>query len=322
MTSPHPAPPQPRPYGATDAVAATHGPTDDASSSEPGPPPTPAALTWTPACAPPPDSAPLSLVQRARQVTRAVPGAVACRQTAAHIWGLDSITDLEAEWPVELAAPGHVALPGCVTYVGRLPDADVTEHQGVLLTTRERTALDCADALPRMEAVAILDQFARHGVDLEALWHRPLTSWRLRDTLSLADRGAASPQESRLRVIFIEGGLPRPATQIKVELGDGRRAYLDMGWEEFQVAVEYDGREHHTSPADLRRDADRRGELRRLGWRVIAVRRDVVTTRTADLLHCVADALIERGWRPGPEGTTRILRRIRAARRRSRSRYR
>ncbi|MGW0809545.1 DUF559 domain-containing protein [Nonomuraea sp. NPDC002799] len=184
----------------------------------------------------------------------------------------------------------------------------------------ERTALDCARWLPRVEAVALLDQFARRGVDLDALWHRRLHSWRLRDTLSLADRGAASPGESRLRVILVEGGLPRPATQIKVELGGDRSVYLDLGWEEFKVAVEYDGQEHHTSPTDRQHDTDRREELRRRGWRVIAVRRDVIPGQIADLLHHAASALIERGWRPCPEEPMRILRRIRAARRRTRYR--
>jgi very-short-patch-repair endonuclease len=113
---------------------------------------------------------------------------------------------------------------------------------------------------------------------------------------------------------------PRWSTQIRVALDEGRYARLDLGWEEFKVAVEYDGQEHHTSAADQRRDADRREELRRRGWRVIAVRRDVIPGQIADLLHHVADALIERGWQPGPDGMTRVLRRIRAARRHSRRR--
>ncbi|MEV4361360.1 DUF559 domain-containing protein [Nonomuraea sp. NPDC049625] len=118
----------------------------------------------------------------------------------------------------------------------------------------------------------------------------------------------------------MEGGLPRPTTQIRVGLDDDRFAYLDLGWEEFKVAVEYDGQEHHTSPTDQQHDADRREELRRRGWRVIAVRRDVIPGQIADLLHHVANALIECGWQPGPERTNHILRRIRAARRRSRFR--
>ncbi|MBF8186735.1 DUF559 domain-containing protein [Nonomuraea sp. K274] len=261
-----------------------------------------------------------SLIERARAITRSVPQAVACRQTAAHLWGLDVLDVRDADWPIELTASAYLTLTGCVTYVAPLPDEDVTEHRGVRITTMERTALDCARWLPRMEGVAILDQFARRGVDLEALWHRPLNSWRLRDTLSLADRGAASPRESRLRVILVEGGLPRPTTQIGVELAAGQFVYLDLGWEDFKVAVEYDGQEHHTTAADQQRDIDRREALRKRGWRVIAVRREVIPGQIADILHHVANALIERGWQPGPEGTTRILRRIRAARRRSRFR--
>ncbi|KAB8193758.1 DUF559 domain-containing protein [Nonomuraea phyllanthi] len=286
--------------------------------------PTPAGSpTGSPVTDPPKGAPSLSLIDRAVRVTRAVPQAVACRQTAAHIWGLSALPATEeADWPVELIAPGHLALPGCVTYLAPLPPEDVTVHRAARLTTMERTALDCARWLPRMDAVAILDQFARRGVDLDALWHRPLNSWQLRDTLGLADRGAASPRESWLRVILVEGGLPRPVTQIRVELDDDRSAYLDLGWEEFKVAVEYDGREHHTSAVDQLRDADRREELRRRGWRVIAVRMDVIPGQIAGLLEHVANALIERGWQPGPERTDRILRRIRAARRRSRSRYR
>lgn len=257
------------------------------------------------------------MIERARRITRSIPQAIACRQTAAHIWGLSVLSTPEADWPVELTAPGHLAIDGCVTYLTPLPEEDVTEHKGVRLTTMERTALDCARWLPLPEAVAALDQFARRGVDLEALWHRPLNSWRLRDTLSLADRGAASPRESWLRVILVEGGLPRPATQLRVPLSGNRSAYLDLGWEEYKLAVEYDGQEHHTSCDDRQRDADRREELRQLGWRVIAVRRDVIPGQTADLLQHVANALIERGWQPGPEITTRILQRIRAARGRS-----
>ena len=42
-------------------------------------------------------------------------------------------------------------------------------------------------------------------------------------------------------------GLPRPQTQIPVfdEFGNAV-AYLDMGWEDVKVAVEYDGDQHRT----------------------------------------------------------------------------
>nr|WP_152992510.1 hypothetical protein [Nonomuraea pusilla] len=267
------------------------------------------------AVTPPPRTPVPSLAARARLITDAVPQAVVCRQAAAHLWGLSVLPCPEPEWPVEIAAPVHLPVPDTITYVTALPAADVTQHAGVRLTTRERTALDCARTLPRLDAVAALDQFARRGVDLETLWRHPLNSWHVRDTISMADPGAASPRESWLRVILVDGGLPRPATQVPVPLGH-RCVYLDLGWEDYRLGVEYDGREHHTAPGDVRRDADRREELRARGWRVIPVRGDVVPVRAGDLLQVVANALIECGWRPGPDGMTRVLRRIRAARRR------
>ena len=290
-------PPQPGPSPILDGV------------NEPHPEPSPPTIS----------SPQLSLADRTRRITQSVPQAVACRRTAAHIWGLHvlSLDTTEDDWPVELIAPGHLTIPGCVTHVTILPAADITEHKGVRLTTQERTALDCVRWLPRMEAVAALDQFVRRGVDLEALWHQS-TSWHLRDTLSLADRGAGSPRESWLRVILVDGGLPRPTTQIRVPLADDRVAYLDLGWPEFQVAVEYDGQQHHTSSVDQLHDERRRAELRSLGWRIIIVRRDVFPGQIADLLHQVADTLIQQGWQPGTRQTTRILARIRAARRRRR----
>jgi hypothetical protein len=81
------------------------------------------------------------------------------------------------------------------------------------------------------------------------------------------------------------------------------------------VAIEYDGRTHHTGPADQCRDDLRRQELNRLGRRVIAVGRDVIPARTPEFLEHVAGALIERGRQPGPDGMIRILSRIRAVRR-------
>ncbi|MEU7896179.1 hypothetical protein AB0B45_25405 [Nonomuraea sp. NPDC049152] len=46
-----------------------------------------------------------SLLDRVRLFTGLVPGSTACRRTAAHIWGLNALSESEDEWPVELAVP-------------------------------------------------------------------------------------------------------------------------------------------------------------------------------------------------------------------------
>ena len=63
----------------------------------------------------------------------------------------------------------------------------------------------------------------------------------------LFDAGAQSPKETWLRLLLIQAGLPRPQTQIPVrdEFGEAI-AYLDMGWEDMKVAVEYDGEQHRS----------------------------------------------------------------------------
>ncbi|WP_157250736.1 DUF559 domain-containing protein [Nonomuraea typhae] len=258
------------------------------------------------------------LLDRARLMTRLVQGAVACRRTAAHVWGLQAMPDgtPSTTWPVELAIPIHMDIPGSDTHELAIPPKDTTTHRGVRLTTPARTALDCARALPRIDAVTIIDQFLRRGVRLADLRADACAFDHLLKTLSMADGGAASPRESRLRVTFLEAGLPRPVTQIRVTLPASRHAYLDLGWPDYLLAVEYDGQNHHSTPDARAHDAARRTLLESLGWRVIPVRRDVVPARMGDLLEQVANTLIQRGWHPHPEVTTRILSRIRAARRR------
>ncbi|MEV0585740.1 hypothetical protein [Nonomuraea sp. NPDC050310] len=259
----------------------------------------------------------MSLLTRARLLTTLLPEAVACRQTAAHVWGLATLpwSKPETDIPVDLITPTPLDIPGCRTHQDPLPQADVTTHTGIRVTTQERTALDCARHLPRHTAVAALDQFLRLGLDLDTLARQVSGFWRLRDTLAMADAGAASPRESWLRVTLMEACLPRPTTQIHVPLSADRRAYLDLGWPDFKVAVEYDGNEHHSTPGARARDQRRRDALRALGWRVITVDRTILPARTADLLEVVTDALMERGWQPGPARMTAILSRIRAARR-------
>lgn len=260
----------------------------------------------------------MSLLSRTRLLTTLLPEAVACRQTAAHVWGLATLPwgKPETAIPVDLIVSAPLRIPGCQGHLDFLQPDDITVHRGIRVTTPERTALDCARHLPRHTAVAALDQFLREGVDMETLSRRTGGFRRLRDTLAMADAGAGSPRESWLRVVLIEARLPRPATQIHVPLDAGRNAYLDLGWKEFKVAVEYDGNEHHSSPTARTRDQHRRDALRARGWRVIPVDRSVFPARTASLIETVANTLMENGWKPGPAQMTAVLSRIRAARRR------
>ena len=93
----------------------------------------------------------------------------------------------------------------------------------------------------------------------------------------------------------MRAGLPRPQTQIPVqdEFGDVI-AYLDMGWEELKVAVEYDGEQHRSDRWQYTWDIRRLEMLERLGWIVIRV---VAGDRPAEIISRVRAAVARRASR-------------------------
>ena len=90
----------------------------------------------------------------------------------------------------------------------------------------------------------------------------------------------------------MQAGLPRPQTQIPVvdEFG-GVIAYLDMGWEDVKIAVEYDGDQHRSDRSQYNWDIRRLERLQRRGWIVIRV---VAGDRPTDIVRRVRAALARR----------------------------
>jgi hypothetical protein len=79
--------------------------------------------------------------------------------------------------------------------------------------------------------------------------------------LALHDRGAESPKETWLRLIVVGAGYPAPQTQIPVRCPSGAMYYLDLGWPDLLLALEYDGAHHRTDPAQFARDIVRLEDL-------------------------------------------------------------
>ncbi len=110
--------------------------------------------------------------------------------------------------------------------------------------------------------------------------------------LAEADGGAESPPETRTRLLLHRAGLTMFSTQIVIDHG---RYRLDLGAEEFRVAVEYDGRDH-SDPGQQSLDAARRNTLRHdYGWEVVVVTARILADGADDLLRQVRSALRERG---------------------------
>lgn len=200
---------------------------------------------------------------------------------------------------VELIHDNRRRPPGILTYRDRIEEDEIELVAGIPVTSPIRTALDLGCWYPVMSAVAGIDALARATeiklVDVELLARRYVGRRGVavaRQAMDLFDAGAQSPKESWLRVVLIQAGLPRPQTQIPVlnEFGSAV-AYLDMGWEDVKVAVEYDGDHHRSDRRQYTWDVRRLEMLERLGWIVIRV---VAGDRPADIISRVRDALAGR----------------------------
>jgi hypothetical protein len=122
-------------------------------------------------------------------------------------------------------------------------------------------------AIDRLIATGVVDLAP---VRVSAAAARGPGSARARTVASLADGRAESPQETRLRLLMLRGGLPAPVPQFSVRV-DGRFvARVDFAWPDRKVAVEYDGL-WHAEEGQFARDRQRLNRLHAAGWRVVFV---------------------------------------------------
>jgi hypothetical protein len=212
---------------------------------------------------------------------------------------------IPADAPVELAHSRRAAPSGITVRSDGLRAYDVRTIGGITCTTAARTAYDFGRRLPLETAVirmdALLNATAATPRSVEDIARcRPGARGirRLRRALDLVDAGAESPQETRLRLLLVQSGLPRPVTQIPVTDERGRvERRIDMGWpEEWKVGVEYDGEQHFTNPDDYANDIVRLEFLASKGWTIVRVSARQLRHQRAEVVQRVRLALRQRGF--------------------------
>jgi hypothetical protein len=189
--------------------------------------------------------------------------------------------------PVELICASTRSPHGVVVRRDALADGESQRLAGRAVTTPERTAFDIGrrgaihSAVARLDALARATGFKVDDVLSIARAHPRSPGLRTLETaLELVDPGAQSPRGSYLRLLLIDAGLPRPQSQIPVLGVDGIPvAYLDLGWEEWMVGVEYGGDQHRT---------DRRQYIEEMGWLIVRV---VAEDRPASIVRRVRAAI-------------------------------
>lgn len=214
--------------------------------------------------------------------------------------GLHGSKWVDAAAPVELVCTNATRPPRGVRTCSAslLADEQVVMWGCLPVTTPERTAFDLGRRSPTGPTVAAMDALLRATAipvaDIAALAgrHPGLRGLRqLEAVLGLVDPGAQSPRETWLRLLLLEAGLPRPATQIPVARQGRVIYYIDLGWEDLMVGVEYDGEQHRTDRRQYTRDIRRSEDLAQLGWLIVRV---VAGDQPADILRRVRNALAQR----------------------------
>jgi hypothetical protein len=199
-------------------------------------------------------------------------GCVFSGLTAARLLGIvDDGSAIELTIPLDLSVHARA---GVSLRSAALDPRDITACGPVPVTTPLRTCFDLARTLPLVEAVATIDQalhrrrlllpdlstYVAEGRSLRGI----AQAWRV---VELVEPGAESPMESRLRMVLVLGGLPRP--QVQVELHDARGRFLgrpDLFYPRARLAIEYDGENHRDR---LVADNRRQNRLQRAGYTLL-----------------------------------------------------
>lgn len=233
------------------------------------------------------------------------PGGTIGGLSAAFLWGVNL---LPRDAPVAVVLPESARLrahPRVAVARSTLPATDVTRFASLPVTTPVRTAFDLGRRPPRMEAVVAVDALLhRRVVKLQPLSaylaaHRgwpgvPL----LREVLTVAEPLSESPMETRLRLLLVDAGAPRPTAQHDVTDGRGRFiGRVDLAYPKWRIAIEYEG-DHHRERSHFRRDIARLNDLRDNDWLVLRFTADDVLRHPARIVRQVASAIRERRHAP------------------------
>lgn len=201
--------------------------------------------------------------------------------------------------------PIHVAVPEEAKFesardliVRRVVSAPVKleHHVGIGLTTPARICFDLTLGQELTEAVADVDAVLHHGLVGRAELRRWLAEshergvQHARKVAELTDPRAQSRPESITRVLLVLAGLA-PEPQLKVYHRGRFVAQVDLGFEEVNLAVEYEGR-WHGGARQVPLDRARLNRLDAAGWRVHFVTADDLRGDRRAVVEAVRLALL------------------------------
>jgi very-short-patch-repair endonuclease len=194
---------------------------------------------------------------------------------------------------------GHHAAPGTVRVLvlNGIPVASALDTWCALasdLTIPE--LVEMGDGLVRrVRPFASMDQLA--DAVLRSAGRRG--SRKLRAAFARVRPGTDSRQETRLRLLIVNAGLPEPLVNYEIRDRLGRFLALgDLVYPKWKILLEYDGAYHFATEAQGHHDVDRLDLVMAEGWRVIRVHRQHMTGGASGRIRVIRQALLRAGWTP------------------------
>ena len=169
-----------------------------------------------------------------------------------------------------------------------LPPDEVTEEQGIPVTTPARTLLDLAPLLPSPVLGRIIEAAPSRGAGVARLIDRyPHRAGvpKLRQMVATPRPITRSDFEAILLEAMAEAGLPQPQVNAIVEGYE-----VDFAWREHGIIAELDSYVTHGSPAAFEADRERDRRLAIAGWTVVRLTNE----RGVDDLSRLVDASAAR----------------------------
>lgn len=111
---------------------------------------------------------------------------------------------------------------------------------------------------------------------------------KLRQVVGHADAGAESPMETRLRMLLVLAGLPRPESQVSIRKGLAVIGRPDLYYRDKKLGLEYDGAIHHDK---LDEDNRRQNRLTDAGVRLLRFTAGDIYQAPEDVVALVRGAL-------------------------------
>lgn len=256
-----------------------------------------------------------TLTNEVRPVTLVTPFSAASHATAFLLWEFPGFLPGSHEPAIHISRPEGFAIPrrrGVLGHRGQFFADEITTLNGLYITSRARTWLDCARKMDIDEITVVADHLLRvprpefEGrsapycalADLEDMldrhWGTPGIR-KARLALEQACVGADSAPESRLRLALGRAGLPTAEVNMRINLSSGVVRQPDLAYSDWRVAVEYEG-EGHSDAEQIVRDIQREEDFARAGWILVRISKRHMSTGARTAVAKVRRALEQHGW--------------------------